>query len=199
VVSHEWAALSYELKQVPGHIARFHRRVNGGGAKPAYIDLENSLTSWVCAQRERKLIVSISSLKEEAKNIARKLKPSNVIYENFRASCSWVNGYLERNGLSYLTPTHKAQQNNKKPSFKCSDILSYLNHLNRVCFDVALECILNMDETPFYYDIMEKKTVEFKGSNSVDVVHSGSDKARFTVTCTITAWYQRRLTLFKTL
>ena len=59
---YEWAALSH------GHVARFKPRISGGGTKPSFVDLKNLLTSWVCAQRESKLIVSISSLKEEAKN-----------------------------------------------------------------------------------------------------------------------------------
>jgi len=62
-----------------------------------------------------------------------------------------------------------------------------LNEMNRSCSGVDLSCLLNMDETPCYYDSPESRTVDFVGAKSVNVVHSGSDKARFTVTVTFTA------------
>jgi hypothetical protein len=44
-----------------------------------------------------------------------------------------------------------------------------------------------MDETPFNYDHLQKRTIDFVGNNSVTTLHTGADKARFTVVVTIAA------------
>jgi hypothetical protein len=47
--------------------------------------------------------------------------------------------------------------------------------------------IVNMDETPIYYDMPANYTLSQKGAKSVDVAHSGHEKDRITVVLTITA------------
>jgi hypothetical protein len=51
----------------------------------------------------------------------------------------------------------------------------------------SLDCIFNMDETPFYFDQLEKRTIDLVGAKSVDVHNSGNDKSRFTVVVTSVA------------
>ena len=47
--------------------------------------------------------------------------------------------------------------------------------------------MMNMDETPVYYDQLERFTMESVGAKSVEVHHTGSEKSRFTVVVTIKA------------
>lgn len=47
--------------------------------------------------------------------------------------------------------------------------------------------IVNMDESPFYFDMSHNKTVDAVGRKSIEVVNSGNDKTRFTVTVTVAA------------
>jgi len=49
------------------------------------------------------------------------------------------------------------------------------------------DLILNMDETPFYFDMMVDRTIDEKGAKSIEICHTGNEKARFTVVITITA------------
>jgi hypothetical protein len=44
-----------------------------------------------------------------------------------------------------------------------------------------------MDETPFYYDHLQKRTIDFVGNNSITTLNTGADKSRFTVVVTIAA------------
>ena len=49
------------------------------------------------------------------------------------------------------------------------------------------DVIINMDETPFWFDLVYDRTVEVTGAKSVNVSHSGNDKKRFTVVASVTA------------
>lgn len=106
---------------------------------------------------------------------------------NFRCSASFIDSFMRRHNLSYRLPTHKALQNNKPVSTKCSEALVYFDDLNKAASKYTLDLIYNMDETPMYYDLLESRTIDFVGSNSVDVVHSGNEKKRFTLVVTISA------------
>lgn len=44
-----------------------------------------------------------------------------------------------------------------------------------------------MDETPVYIDMPGERTMHFKGSKTVDIINTGHEKSRFTVTITINA------------
>jgi hypothetical protein len=89
-------------------------RLDGGGRKTPYAPLENRLFNWVKDQRAKRFNVSYTSLR----NKALAVKDEVVNCTNFRASHTWLRGFLSRNGLSYRTPTHVAQQNNKSPELK---------------------------------------------------------------------------------
>jgi hypothetical protein len=65
--------------------------------------------------------------------------------------------------------------------------MNFLNKLNHAAATLDLCNIFNMDETPFYFVQMEKKTIDIAGSKSVGVNNSGNDKSRFTVVVTHSA------------
>ena len=48
-------------------------------------------------------------------------------------------------------------------------------------------CIINMDETPVYIDMPHRRTIHPKGEKTVDMITSGNEKSRFTVTLTVSA------------
>ena len=154
----------------------------GGGCTAKFIQIEQHLTKWIGQERKDGHVVSYTDLKKEAKRVARELS-----LKDFRASWSWMHAYCHRNGLSYRLPTHTAQQNTKPPSQKCFDMLVHLNAMNTICAEYDPSCILNMDETPFYYDHLQKRTLDFVGNNSITTLNTGADKARFTVVVTIAA------------
>ena len=66
-------------------------------------------------------------------------------------------------------------------------ILTYLHSFNTKSTDYSPEYIFNMDETPYFSDLLGRKTVNYLGKKSIDVVTSGHDNFRFTVVVTISA------------
>ena len=166
------------LSQTP---QRGQCRSEGGGRKSPNLELEKSLLTWVGEQRSKKYTISYSQLKTKA----LALRPSSN--PNFRASHSWLRAFMERNHLSYRAPTHVAQQNTKTPDVKCRTVLKWLAKLNKCASRYPLDKVYNMDETPFYFDQVSKKTIDVIGAKTVDVHNSGNDKNRFTVVVTVRA------------
>ena len=160
--------------------ARHRQRLPGGGRKSQWGDLESRLNEWIVSIRQCKMQISFKTLREKALELKQSLH-----LDTFRASGSWLNGFMRRYSLSYRLPTHRAQQNNKSSTAKCTYVFLYLNKLNVAASRYDIDAIYNMDETPFYFDILEKKTIELTGYKTVDVLHSGNDKKRFTVVVTI--------------
>jgi hypothetical protein len=107
---------------------------------------------WVRAQRSSaaKSAVTLNNTEEKAKEFSKLVKG----LENFRSSKNFVARFMQRNNRSYRKTTHRAQQNNKTNETKCIEVLNYLNRLNLVACQFESDLILNMDETPFYFDIM---------------------------------------------
>ena len=53
--------------------------------------------------------------------------------------------------------------------------------------DVQKSHIVNMDETPCYFDLPSSSTVETKGSKTVSIATSGYEKMRFTTVLAVSS------------
>ena len=177
---YQWVADRDFFPQTKNKVVR--KRLQGGGSPAKHKELEQKLLEWLISCREKKQIVTYTVFKKKALEINGKDKNPN-----FRCSNSFVRGFMRRNKISYRKPTHRAQENNKKPEVKCTESVVFLNKLNCLAQCYSPDFILNMDETPVYFDHLEKSTMEFTGTKSVDVHLTGNEKSRFTVVITITA------------
>ena len=75
----------------------------------------------------------------------------------FVCSRTFFHSFQVRNGLRYRLPTHRPQQNLKTDTTKFQDSICFLNKLNVACNDYVTDLIINMDETPCYYDHQKKE------------------------------------------
>jgi len=93
-----------------------------------------------------------------------------------------------RNHLSYRKSTHVAQQKKRDISLEQSLMVDYLRQLRRFLsqFD-SLNVILQCDETPVWFDMVNDKTLDFMGTKTIDLITTGHEKTRFTVLLTIAA------------
>jgi len=177
-----WESKEEEYSQIKNKSSKC--RLSGGGRPLTSNDLDERVKKWVIDERSKpsKPIISRTHLKEHAMQVAKDLDLTK-----FKCSQNWIDSFMKRNGLSYRMPTHVAQQNNKTPATKCLEVITHLNKFNCMASEYSLDLILNMDETPMYFDLLEGKTIDFKGAKSVDVCHTGNDKSRFTAVITISA------------
>ena len=72
-------------------------RLEGGGRRTPFAQMEAMLFSWIKEQRANKRLVSYTSLRN--KSIALRNELGDIA--QFRASPSWLRAFLERHNLSY--------------------------------------------------------------------------------------------------
>lgn len=170
-------------------------RINGGGRKNLFPELENQTMEWFRKQRDRKLVVTYASFRKQAQLIAKSL---NI--DQLKFSTSWIRGVCKRNKISNRRITHKTQADN------CNDLLElkrivdpYLQNVQYKSRDYDPKNILNMDETPCYFDMLGDSTLHFKGAKSVEGLTTGHSKSRFTVVLctTMSGIYLRTTVIFK--
>ena len=76
---------------------------------------------------------------------------------------------------------------NKTKETQLVEVVEYINELNSVVDRYDPSIILNMDETPIYFDANINKTIDQVGKKSIDVVNSRNNKTRLTCVITIAA------------
>lgn len=113
----------------------------------------------------RKAIASFNELYPES-NIA------------FKASNGWLTRFLKRNDITSRRATSVGQKIPQNAPELCDAFLDDMQSLKD--YDV----IMNMDETPCYFDIPRSSTFDFKGVNTVKMKTTGNGKLRFTVALT---------------
>jgi hypothetical protein len=95
--------------------------------------------------------------------------------------------FKKRFGFATRLVTHKAQENSMHPDDQWMELVKWINSFNAISNKFPKGRLYNTDEVPFWMDATSNKTVDVKGSKTIDVVTTGHDKCRFTVVCTTRA------------
>ena len=142
--------------------------------------LDDALRQHLKNVRNQKLSVNIKSLKEKALEFASILE-----IENFKASNGYIYRFMRRNKIVRRKITHKSQIDTRPIEVQQQKIINFFMLIDRVLWRYLKPLIINMDETPFFFDMARDFTLDFKGTESIDLVHTGHDKLRFSAVITI--------------
>ena len=118
------------------------------------------------------------------------LKASTLLPEfsvkNLDAQKSALRRFLVKSNLVYRIGTHVSQ---KSPLEAVSDAQDFVEIVRPFLYGPSRhpKYILNMDQTPVYYSMHEKKTLETKGVRTVNLRTCKNDSERITVGVTISA------------
>lgn len=156
-------------------------RAPGGGQKTLIgSDNDEAILQWILQQRDLHIPVSRQAIQEQARLIL------GDSFGDFKASAGWLNRFLIRHNLSLRSRTSLSQ---KLPADLETKIQSFTQYVRKLREDDEYEddFIINMDETPVFFDLVPNKTVEKKGSKSVIVRTSNSDKRHVTIVLAVTA------------
>ena len=164
-----WRKQKDQLKTMPKS-----KRAGRYGVTP-YKDMENELSEWVFDLRSNKLIVTRLAIRARALQIAPKYN-----FPNFKASASWCTRFMDWSGLTLRQKTHIAQKLPKDIDEKVHNFFAFVIK-ERKRLDFALKNIINMDETPMYFDMPGNTTVNKVGSKTVSVKTTGYERQYFTV------------------
>jgi hypothetical protein len=103
---------------------------------------------------------------------------------NFGNVKRWLYPYLNRNGFSIRSKTHVAQKECDIDT--CFNFNHYVNEIN-AALNIHSDFVINMDETPCYYDNRPKTKVVTAGSKSVNGAKTRTGDYRATVCLAATA------------
>lgn len=161
--------------------ASFSGNMKGGGRPLSYPkSVEESLLEWIFVMNDNHLPVSSRMLSKKAKELIAPHNPS------FTASRGWIDKFMCRNKLSLRKRTSMSQKLPKQLESKITSFYSQCAKAIRIG-KYPLELIGNMDETPMWFDIVPQSSITKKGSKSVVIRTSGSDKRHLTVVLAVMA------------
>jgi len=145
------------------------------------IELEREIYEWICFQRQNE--VPLTS--KDVQNIAKELISPH--FPNFKASHRWLRKFFVRNDLTLRVPNGKASQ---KLPVKWEELASKFREEVFTIIErkqIEPKYIINMDETPLYYEYLPKKVVEVKGKKDVATWKGELNKKRCTLNLAITS------------
>lgn len=157
-----------------GSNIRSKRRLTQSRAK--YPLLESALIDFIKEERGKRNSVTGKQIRRKAMVLYQTLYPGSR--ERFSASYGWLRRMVRRNNLSFRRVTSVGQKVPDDAPERCDTFLAEMKSLGD--FDI----IMNMDETPCYFDMPSSVTFDLKGVQTVKVRTTGNEKLRFTVVLT---------------
>jgi len=170
-----WMKLNFDEQRSKGG------RKFGAGRPLTYPpEFDEQIAKWILEQRELQVPVSTDNIKHYARNLISPLHPQ------FKASQSWLYPFFKRHNFSLRPRTSLSQ---KLPSDLEEKMSAFHNFVRRQrdSYEFEDNLIINMDETPVYFDIVPGKTVDQVGTKSVRVRTTGSEKRHITVVLSVAA------------
>jgi hypothetical protein len=170
-----------KLMRNPGSHYNPHARSLHAGRKTCLHDIEELLLRFIFEKREQGIAVDIKMVV----NIAKVLDAA-FRCKSERAQYQVVRRFVAAHGLVYRVCTHVSQKSATLMKQEASEWMRMITPLlhgdNR-----DPRYILNMDQTPIFFSMTSKTTLEPVGSTSVNVRVSKNASMRVTVAVTVTS------------
>ena len=161
----------------------------GAGRKAFYPEAETKLYTWLTEQRKQGLAVTYTILRLKMLDILR--EPDMItlygnVAENFKTSNRWISAFMKKHRLSWKRRTRISQKLPAQTEELLSQFRQFIIQLRtEKCFELCN--ILNMDETPVWFDMAGNFTIDQKGEKTIHIRSTGNEKNRFTVVLTCAA------------
>ena len=150
----------------------------GGGRKLTYpAELDDEIMSWFLQQRDQHIPVSQEMVMAKARLM---VKNSN---ENFLGSRGWLQKFMNRHNLAMRRASY-SQRLPQDLELKIDDFHKYLRQTRT---EVDYDFVINMDETPAYFDMSPSSTIETKGNKIIKIRTTGGEKRHFTVVLAVSS------------
>ncbi len=185
-----------------------YKRVSSG-RKPFYPEAEKKLYDWIIGQRKQGLAVTYAIVKVKMLDILKEDNVASVTTapttpavaaaatspttptaitaaESFKTSDCWISSFLKRYNLTWRRRTRVSQKLPAQTEESLERFHQFITRL-RIKKSFELHNILNMDETPVWFDMAGNFTIDQKGGKTVHIRATGNEKNRFTVVLTCAA------------
>ncbi|KAF0702467.1 Aste57867_7790 [Aphanomyces stellatus] len=137
-------------------------------------EAEENIAKWVSQLRSDGIPVSRQLLSCKAMEVAKYL---GFTPQQFKASQTWVSGFLRRWRMAMRSKTRSGQANLAQGEKALED---FAMKIREVVQTQEIENIYNADQTGINYEYLPKQTVDSKGSKTVWIKCAGHEKDRMT-------------------
>jgi len=160
----------------------------GSGRKAFYPEAEKKLYDWIIEQRKQGLGITYEIARVKISDILREPNMINLYGDStdFKTSTRWMSAFMKRYGLSRRRRTKVSQKLPSQTNELLENFRQFVINL-RTEKSFELSNILNMDETPVWFDMAGNFTIDQKGEKTIHIRGTGNEKNRFTVVLTCTA------------
>jgi len=170
-----WSKMDFSVQRSKkGHLQRPGRPITYDDA------IEEELLSYVLQERNLHNSVSVDDLCVKALELVATSHPT------FKASRGWASRFMARHDLTLRSKTSMAQRLPCDLEDKIASFNDFVKR-QRESDEFEDELIVNMDETPVYFDLVPNRTIDVKGRKSIRVRTTASDKRHLTVVLAVTA------------
>ncbi|RHY02734.1 hypothetical protein DYB25_011496 [Aphanomyces astaci] len=135
---------------------------------------EEHIAHWVAELRQDGVPVSNLLLTSKAMEVA---SDEGLFDHQFKASASWIKGFLKRWGLAIRAKTRSGQANLEDGK---RALEAFKTSIRQQIKDNDIEDIYNADQTGINYEYIPKQTINSKGVKTVWIKCSGHEKDRMT-------------------
>ena len=168
----EWCQQKELLEKAP----KSQVNKKGAGRPLKYPDIERELVDWFEKRRQARVRVTGKALKREA----LRLHEENG-NQSFKGSAGWFRRFCKRHNIAFRRSTHIAQHAKELTDDRVDKFLRFVISMRRLR-GYRDQDILNMDETPVWFEMPGKSTYDYKGKSEITVSSTGHEKQRITVT-----------------
>ena len=150
----------------------------GSGRKSFYPEAEKELYDWIIEQRKQGLGVTYAITRVKMLDILK--KPTMVsLYGNsiaeFKTSNRWMSAFMKRHNLSWRSRTKISQKLPSQTNELLKNFREFIIYLRTEKL-FELSNILNMDETPVWFDIAKNFTIDSRGEKTIHIRRTGNEK-----------------------
>uniref|UniRef100_A0A914WZJ4 DDE-1 domain-containing protein n=1 Tax=Plectus sambesii TaxID=2011161 RepID=A0A914WZJ4_9BILA len=149
----------------------------GAGRKPLYPEIDKALLDYFRAERSRGHSVTYTVLRAFVNS------PSLGVdkHPDFKVSDKYLFCWTKRNNISSRRITHHGQIDLRTKADVKAVLTEYFKELRQRTAGIPANRVIQMDETPCYFDMTRDSTLSFRGSKNVDGADTGYRKQRYTV------------------
>ena len=168
----------------------------GCGRTPVFPEGERVVAAEVKALRQEGMLVNIQHLQRQILQLRdAELSQGRWHLQHFKASYTWVSGFMKRFNLSLRSiTTTTARPNCRKPRTAAATmsveekISKFRDHVEHLIEENQYDsdCIVNFDETPVWFDTMPTTTIDYRGIKDVVAAKKNNDRHRVTAALAVT-------------
>ena len=151
------------------------------GRKSALFSIQEDLLKWFFENREQGRAISVKTLAMKASELSGAFRQKTA-----RAKDQCIRRFTKSNGIAIRVQTHESQ---RPPNQVTEEALDFIRTM-RPLLDMTnrdKRFILNMDQTPVFFTMVPRTTLNAVGERTVTVRSSTSSTMRVTVAVTVTA------------